>query len=211
MGKRRWWALALAGAALLALVAVRFLPGTEPAPEGGERLATQFINPVFTRYHQGVRQWSLRFERVVESPESRDVYLLERVSEGVWYRDGEPDLRFEAERGRWNQATGDLELTGSVRFEGSDGLQFEAPSVLWDARAERLVVPEPVAVEFKGQRLRADRLVIGPGADEVTLEGNVEWTGDDGSRARGTRAVLYQDRGRVELYGDPVQLELPAG
>ncbi len=211
MGKGRWWTLAVALAALLALVAGRSLLGTDPSPDAAESPTTQFISPVITRYHQGKRQWSLRFDRVVESRDQGDVYLLERVSEGVWYEDGEPGLRFEAERGRWNQATGDLELTGFVRFEGSEGLRFEAPSVLWSAGTGKLVAQEPVDVELRGQRLRADRLVADLEADQVTLDGNVEWVGDDGARARGTRAILYQDRGRIELFGDPVELEFPAG
>lgn len=211
MTKRKWWAALASLALLLALLLGRSLLRDAPAPQGEmAELTTQFLSPVFTRYHRGVRQWTLRFDRVVESPDEKAIYLLERVSEGVWYRDGEPELRFEAERGRWNQETGDLELFGNVRFEGNDGLSFLAPSVHWNAETERLIAPEQVSVDLRGHRLRADRLTFDAEVERVTLEGGVEWIGDDGLRVYGERAIYDQKDDRLQFYGDPVHLDLPA-
>lgn len=153
-GKRRWLAVtAILAVLVVAIVAVLRLFGGEPPRRTEERPASaRFTRPVIVSSRQGVRQWSLEADVIEDVTEgSRRLARITRITEGALYQDGDVTLRFTADEGVWDQSSGELELSGNVRFFRDD------------------------------QEIRARRMVVEVGAEVMRFLGDVEWHGESGT------------------------------
>lgn len=203
---RRWiGALLILGAvAMLALSIGRLLSGPpETAVEERGPITARSVSPRFTGYHKGVRQWSLAAEEVEEVLQGGEegIVRLRSITEGILYKDGRPDLEFEAAAGVWNRESGDLELSGGVRVRGGDGLTFTSDQVIWEARQEQLIAPAPVRLLFRDQTVEAERLEADVSEDRVRLIGRVVWTTEGGLRVEAAEAVYTGNGESLEFRG----------
>ena len=188
---------------VVALLAVRWAVG--PQSPGGDEDAsatTRFVSPRFVGYHKGERQWSLEADSIeeAEAEEGESVVVVQRVRNGVLYRDGEEVMRFEAQSGLWRPNSADLTLEGDVVFENSDGLRFTSQQVHWNADTEVLSSPGQVYITFKDQEFVADRLHADVKADRYEFSGNVRWTSGTGGLVRARLAVYSDEAGTLEFF-----------
>lgn len=169
---------------------------------------TRFTKPHFVGYHEGVRQWSLRANLIEEEQPNRpDVLLLHGITEGILYRDGEEDLRFQAQRGVWRALTGVLELEGDVIFWDETDELLVSERVVWYSREENLVSPVRATVRYDGQRAEADELEVRLADEIVTLNGNVVWTTQDGFQVKAQSAVYTGDELAFTELLEPVRFQ----
>lgn len=201
--------LVLALSVLVVIVlTVRWILGS-PEPAGVDVTATtRFVSPRFVGYHKGERQWQLEADAIeeAETEGGEAVVQVQRVKNGVLYRDGEEVMRFEAQTGLWRPNSADLTLAGDVVFLNRDGLRFTSQEVHWNADREELTSPGQVHITYKDQEFVADRLHADVKADRYEFAGNVQWKSEAGGLVRARSAVYSDKAGTLEFLG----LEGPA-
>lgn len=189
-GRRRWFGIGLAVAAVPAVVWV-VLQGPPSAPDrpglGPHAEVTPAPTPptprllrvppvevvrtaITTADAQGRRQWDLRAASVVVS--GGEVAALTGV-EGTYFRDGEPAVSFAAPRGTFHVKTRTVTLTGGVSATTESGQTLRAHVIRWVPGEQRLEASGQVVLRQAGVEMRADRLFADPTLRRARLDGNV--------------------------------------
>lgn len=151
---------------------------------------------------RGIAQWELRARRL-DVPEPRREVEFEDVTDGVFYRDGAPWLRFEGDGGRFDEASGRLILDGAFVLSHEDA-EFKGRDLVWDATEEVLSTNRPVVVRREATALRAGAMALHVKTGVVEFSGGVDVDGPNFSVT--VPAVdYYPDTGAVEFAG-PVEI-----
>ncbi len=181
-------------------------------PLSPEENRTRFTSPHFVGYHEGERQWSLEAALIEEAGADRPgILLLEEITRGVLYRDGEEYLTFRGDRGEWKPEGSELTLEGNVQFYEKGELLLTSEKVIWHGSEELLVSPVRVLAYYDKQTVEADHLEVESAEERVHMSGNVIWTNDDGVRVRATSAVYTKDQLSFSGLLEPVRFEWDQG
>lgn len=119
----------------------------------------------------GQRQWELATESL-SVQEAQQRVVLGRVT-GRFFKQGVPQVAVTAASAVYFLTSKDVELTGGVTAQTTDGRTLRAPRVRWEAARKRLVASGGVVLTQRGMVIRADQAVSDIDLKNTTFRGNV--------------------------------------
>lgn len=159
-------------------------PSTE-APSSGSGPGAAIERFRITETLKGKRLWDVEADKA-EVFEGRGIAVLTRVVHPVQitiYR-GEERVVCVADKAVVDLKTKDVQLTGRVRCESSQGPRIFSESLQWSAGHRRITTAAPVVIEKAGVQIRGrgmeadtvlERMIIRERiASQVTLSGSAE-------------------------------------
>jgi LPS export ABC transporter protein LptC len=106
----------------------------------------------------GRRTWELE-ARSVEQQEEIDVMMLEDVKVTYYTSDGKTFV-VTGKKGRFHQNSRNMELTGDVVLQMSDGYRLKTESVAYDHAQKKVTSPDPVEIEGDQFRLEGRGMLV---------------------------------------------------
>lgn len=203
--KRRvlWGALSfLVFIAVLLLGRTFFAPPADPGADAVEDLEID-VRPRLTATRVvGRRQGERQFELDAGSiGDDDDWVLLERIENGLLYRDGTVFVTFQANAGRWHRPSNNLVLSGDVVLEYDERVNIRTEALQWQAATELVVSPGPVHLTIDGDSVTAASMEADLDEERVRLEGDVRITRVSGDRVAMATVVYWLAEDRLEGFG----------
>lgn len=176
----RWLRIALPVIALVIvagmLVSLRGLPERIGSLSLGEigvsDSSLTMEQPSLTGYGSGGAAYDVTANRALQSLDDPGIVQLELISGRVQRSDG-GWATLRADDGVYFSREDRLELENDIRIELHDGKRAFLEKANVDLEAETVVSDRPVRLEMPGARVRADRMEVFSGGDDVRLKGNV--------------------------------------
>lgn len=128
--------------------------------------------PSLTGYGSGGAAYDVTANRALQSLDDPGIVRLELVSGRVQQSDG-GWATLNADDGVYYSREDRLELENDIRIELHDGKRAFLERADVDLEAETVVSDRPVRLEMPGARVRADRMEVFSGGDDIRLKGNV--------------------------------------
>lgn len=154
----------------------------------------------------GKPMWTLRAGRIdLKHTPGGDLEALRqaefsKITDGVLYRDGKPDARFEANHAVYDHAAQRFDIRGGIRIRTPKGGRIMAEELVWSERDEFVRFPVGARAEFDKDRVSAPMLLYAPKRRIVQCPQGAEGL-FDGHPLRATELHWDVDRGRVDLPG----------
>lgn len=168
-----------AGAVLLAALSVGWRWRSAPTPAHGPpappvpRISIGLDDATLVLRHKGIRQAEIRAERITVSRDLRSARFTGITRATVYDQAGET-LRVTAAEILLDRQTNDLRIRGPVVITSPRGYELTASDAQWHDAGQQMVFPSGVQVRYKGQTLRAGRLVVDAGLTSFVLSGGVD-------------------------------------
>ncbi|NLN18510.1 MAG: hypothetical protein GX162_04425 [Firmicutes bacterium] len=145
--------------------------------------STEFSRPRLVGWSKGQRQWSLEARTMNDAD---DVVTLEKIENGIIYRNERSFLTFEAGKAVWYKKVDGRDSANLVLYEGvtvfEDGqLVMETSRLEWQEDDRLLIAPEAVYFIYDGSQARASRLILNSVTEDVVLEGEIDLSLRDGT------------------------------
>jgi hypothetical protein len=145
--------------------------------------STEFSRPRLVGWSKGQRQWSLEARTMNDTD---DVVTLEKIENGVIYRNERSFLTFEAGKAVWQKEVDGRDSADLILFEGvtvfeGGQLIMETSRLEWQEAEQVLVAPDTVYFIYDGSQARASRLVLNSVTEDVILEGDIDLSLRDGT------------------------------
>lgn len=203
---RRWLWIGLAVAVVIAGVFIGpslFAPQGDPSEQVSDDEPEVDVRPRLTATRVvGRRQGERQFELDAGSiGDDGDWVVLERIRNGLLYRDGEVFVTFQSEAGRWHRPTNNLILTGEVILRYDDRVDIETDELQWIAKDEMVVSEKPVRLLIDGDEVTALTMEADLDEERVHLEGDVRIVRESGDRMAFGRVVYLLAEDRLEGFG----------
>lgn len=147
------------------------VPPTEPAEAPPLPQITLERGKLTGTDETGQRQWELATGSL-SVQEAQQRVVLGRVT-GRFFKQGAPQVTVAAARAVYFLTSKDLELTGGVTAQTTDGRTLRAPRVRWEAGRKRLVASGGVVLTQRGMVIRADQVISDIDLKNTTFSGNV--------------------------------------
>jgi len=201
--KRGVWvaAMLIAAAALAGWAGWRWLAG------GGETALPEEVEtdsrPRLTSSRvvgrrQGERQFELDAGVIADDD---DWVRIDRIENGVLYRDGRVFVTFDADYGRWHRPTNNLILSGSVVLVYDQRVHMRTEELEWRAEEELVVAPGPVSMVIDGDTVEAGSMEADVDKERVRLLGQVRIRRASGGVLEMDEVVYWLAEERLEGYG----------
>lgn len=192
MPRPRWPVL---GVALLLLVVAAIglrwwsISPTPPQPASAPPLPTPTSRPTsgaefpFLKIEQsrlagsdrtGRKQWELQAKTLQVDKEKNTVTLTE--IKGQLYQAGAPRFAFTAPRGVLFIGTRDVELSGGISGQTTEGWTLQASQFRWDAAHQQFIASGGVTLTQPGMTIHAEKVVSDAMLHQTTFTGKIKVT-----------------------------------
>ncbi|MFQ5988522.1 MAG: LPS export ABC transporter periplasmic protein LptC [Candidatus Methylomirabilales bacterium] len=123
-----------------------------------------------TETRKGERLWEVEADKG-EIFEDRGIAILTQVATPVRIviHNGEESLTTFAERAVVNLTTKDLQLSGHVRSESSEGMQFFGERLTWSAKKRQIRSNAPVVIKKPGLEIQGKGMVADTVLERMTI------------------------------------------
>lgn len=150
----------------------------------------------------GRRQGERQFELDAGSIGDEDEWvLLEKIENGLLYRDGAVFVTFRADAGRWHRSSNNLILHGDVVLQYDERVDILTEELEWLAETELVVSPGPVQMFVDGDEVTAASMEADLDEERVRLEGDVHIVRPGGDKVEMATVVYWLAEDRLEGFG----------
>ncbi|MBV9103361.1 MAG: hypothetical protein JO060_07200 [Candidatus Eremiobacteraeota bacterium] len=169
--RRRW----LTGIIIVFLgyVAVRvYLAGFDVAPPASHSIPVTVGAGIARGERIRSHSWSIDYQKITTS-EDQSYVTVDGVRNGIVYRDGKPYLRLRAAHVAVNMITHDFTASGPIVVKSTNKAKprtFETTAAVWTEAAQRLDLPQPIAVTSPGTSLHVRKLSLDVRSGQLHLE-----------------------------------------
>jgi len=207
LSRNRGWLVAGALATLLLAVLAYWihqtwptLPLPKPDAEVPVDLGLKFQDIKVVQRSQGKVDWELAAQSVTVSKDRR-ITNLSGLKQGVYYREGKPELTITAQRVRLNSQTKNMGVEGEVMVSDQRGMVLRTAKVQWIDAEQKLVCPQPVQVQLGSTQFKTKKLHYLAQERRLVCPEGVELTTGD-NRLTGNKMVAHADSDEVEISGN---------
>lgn len=123
----------------------------------------------------GEKEWEIEAEKI-SLAEDRKKTTFEKIIKMVFFKDNEPYLNVQLNKGIADMGNKSIKLVGDVVIETKEGDILKGERFYWDSEKETLSSLEPVELTVKENNITADRLISDVELNKLRLQGNVKVT-----------------------------------
>lgn len=123
----------------------------------------------------GEKEWEIEAEKI-SLAEDRKKTTFEKIVKMVFFKDNEPYLNVQLNKGIADMGNKSIKLVGDVVIETKEGDILKGERFYWDSEKETLSSLEPVELTVKENNITADRLISDVELNKLELQGNVKVT-----------------------------------
>lgn len=123
----------------------------------------------------GEKEWEIEAEKI-SLAEDRKKTTFEKIIKMVFFKDNEPYLNVQLNKGIADMGNKSIKLVGDVVIETKEGDILKGERFYWDSEKETLSSLEPVELTVKENNITADRLISDVELNKLELQGNVKVT-----------------------------------
>src|SRR5205823_6620772 len=146
-------------------IAQRFDP-TAPVPQGYQEaglgdVSIRLDDTIVIQRNAGVPIWRLHAKQIdLKRAPGGDFEALRQaefktITDGVLYRNGKPDARFEAREAVYDHAAQRFDIRGEIHIKTNKGGALEAEELIWSDRDEFVRFPSGANGTFGKDRVKA--------------------------------------------------------
>lgn len=123
----------------------------------------------------GEKEWEIEADKI-SLAEDRKKTTFEKIIKMVFFKDNEPYLNVQLNKGIADMGNKSIKLVGDVVIETKEGDILKGERFYWDSEKETLSSLEPVELTVKENNITADRLISDVELNKLRLQGNVKVT-----------------------------------
>lgn len=123
----------------------------------------------------GEKEWEIEADKI-SLAEDRKKTTFEKITKMVFFKDNEPYLNVQLNKGIADMGNKSIKLVGDVVIETKEGDILKGERFYWDSEKETLSSLEPVELTVKENNITADRLISDVELNKLELQGNVKVT-----------------------------------
>lgn len=123
----------------------------------------------------GEKEWEIEADKI-SLAEDRKKTTFEKIVKMVFFKDNEPYLNVQLNKGIADMGNKSIKLVGDVVIETKEGDILKGERFYWDSEKETLSSLEPVELTVKENNITADRLISDVELNKLELQGNVKVT-----------------------------------
>lgn len=123
----------------------------------------------------GEKEWEIEAEKI-SLAEDRKKTTFEKIIKMVFFKDNEPYLNVQLNKGIADMGNKSIKLVGDVIIETEEGDILKGERFYWDSEEETLTSLEPVELIVKENTITADWLTSDVELSKLRLQGNVKVT-----------------------------------
>lgn len=128
-----------------------------------------------TGMKDGEKEWEIEADKI-SLAEDRKKTTFENIAKMVFFKDNEPYLNVQLNKGIADMGNKSIKLVGDVVIETKEGDILKGEMFYWDSEKETLSSLEPVELTVKENNITADRLISDVELNKLKLQGNVKVT-----------------------------------